>query len=31
MFLNWVDFLHVVKARSEWRLLHVTWHNKTDE
>ncbi len=23
---NWVDFLHVVKARDEWRLFHVTWH-----
>lgn len=23
---RWVDFLHVVKARSEWRLFHVTWH-----
>ena len=25
---NWVDFLHVVFARGEWRLLHVTWHTK---
>ena len=24
----WVDFLHVVKARGEWRLLHVTWHRR---
>lgn len=23
---NWVDFLHVTKARGEWRLFHVTWH-----
>lgn len=23
---NWVDFLHITKARGEWRLLHVTWH-----
>ncbi len=23
---RWVDFLHVTKARGEWRLLHVTWH-----
>lgn len=22
----WVDFLHIVKARGEWRLFHVTWH-----
>lgn len=25
---RWVDFLHVVKARSEWRLFHVTWHRR---
>lgn len=25
---QWVDFLHVVKARGEWRLLHVTWHDR---
>ena len=25
---NWVDFLHVVKARGEWRLFHVTWHGR---
>ena len=23
---RWVDFLHIVKARGEWRLFHVTWH-----
>lgn len=22
---NWVDYLHIVRARGEWRLLHVTW------
>jgi hypothetical protein len=22
---HWVDYLHVVKARGEWKLLHVTW------
>ncbi len=25
---NWVDFLHVVKARGEWKLFHVTWHDR---
>ena len=25
---RWVDFLHVVKARGEWRLFHVTWHRR---
>lgn len=25
---NWVDFLHIVLARGEWRLLHVTWYTK---
>ena len=25
----WVDFLHVAKARGEWRLLHVTWHRRS--
>ena len=25
---NWVDFLHVVKARGEWKLFHVTWHGR---
>ena len=25
---RWVDFLHIVKARGEWRLLHVTWHSR---
>ena len=27
---KWVDFLHVVKARGEWRLFHVTWHGRTE-
>jgi hypothetical protein len=22
---HWVDYLHIVKARGEWKLLHVTW------
>lgn len=22
---KWVDFLHLVKARGEWRLFHVSW------
>jgi len=22
---RWVDYLHVVKARGEWKLFHVTW------
>lgn len=26
----WVDFLHIVKARGEWKLFHVTWHRRTD-
>lgn len=26
---RWVDFLHIVKARGEWRLFHVTWHDRT--
>lgn len=26
---NWVDFLHVVKARGEWKLFHVTWHGRS--
>ena len=25
---QWVDFLHVVKARDEWRLFHVTWQRR---
>jgi hypothetical protein len=28
---RWVDFLHVVKARGEWRLFHVTWHRLPDK
>jgi hypothetical protein len=27
---RWVDFLHVVKARGEWRLFHVTWHGRSE-
>ena len=27
---KWVDFLHVVKARGEWKLLHATWHRRWD-
>ena len=27
---RWVDFLHVVKARGEWKLFHVTWHGRND-
>ena len=23
---KWVEFLHIVKARGEWRILHATWH-----
>jgi len=26
----WVDFVHVVKARGEWKLFHVTWHRRED-
>lgn len=26
---RWVDFLHIVKARGEWKLFHVTWHDRT--
>lgn len=26
---RWVDFLHVVKARDEWGLFHVTGHVRT--
>ena len=26
----WVDFLHVVKARGEWKLFHVTWRSRDD-
>lgn len=27
---RWVDFLHVVKARGEWKLFHVTWHRRVE-
>lgn len=26
---NWVDFVHVVKGRSEWKLFHVTWQGRS--
>lgn len=26
----WVDFLHIVKARGEWGLFHVTWHRTAE-
>jgi hypothetical protein len=25
---RWVDFAHVVRARGEWRMFHVTWHGR---
>ena len=25
---RWVDFLHIVKARGDWKLFHVTWHDR---
>lgn len=25
---QWVDFLHIVKARGAWGLFHVTWHDR---
>lgn len=25
---RWVDFAHIVKARGEWGLFHVTWHGR---
>ena len=27
---KWIDFLHIVKARGEWRILHVTWKHQPD-
>lgn len=27
---NWVDFIHLVKAREEWRLFHVVWHSQPE-
>jgi hypothetical protein len=27
---RWVDFLHIVKARGEWKLFHVTWHGRSE-
>jgi len=26
---RWVDFAHIVRARGEWRLFHVTWHGRS--
>lgn len=26
---QWVDFLHIVKARGDWKLFHITWHERT--
>jgi len=26
---RWVDFAHVVRARDEWRLFHITWHGRS--
>jgi len=28
---RWVDFLHVVKARGEWKVFHVTWHGRSEQ
>ncbi len=25
---KWIDFLHIVQARGEWRILHVTWKHQ---
>lgn len=25
---KWVDLLHIVKARGEWRILHATWTSR---
>ena len=25
---RWVDFIHMAKARGEWKLFHVTWHRR---
>lgn len=27
---RWVDFAHIVRARGEWRLFHVTWHGRSN-
>ena len=26
---RWVDFAHIVRARGEWRLFHITWHGRS--
>lgn len=28
---RWVDFLHIVKARGEWKLFHVAYHPRQTE
>lgn len=25
---KWIDFLHIVKARGAWRILHATWKDQ---
>jgi hypothetical protein len=25
---RWVDFAHIVKARGQWGLFHITWHGR---
>lgn len=25
---KWIDFLHLVEARGQWRILHVTWKHQ---
>jgi hypothetical protein len=25
---RWIDFAHIVRARGDWRLFHVTWHGR---
>lgn len=27
---RWVDFLHVVKARGQWKLFHATWSSRPE-
>lgn len=26
---RWVGFAHIVRARDEWRLFHITWHGRS--
>lgn len=28
---HWIDFLHLVRARGEWKLFHATWHDRDDQ